>query len=245
MALIFSMASRNNLSAVFQLKQTIRNILNYYKIYISQIWVAAVSVPDLCGCVETSLGVSPGLQYTKCVCDIWERWTEQCVNDSLSILKGDHCYFVYDKRVLWSNTKSLAEETFCQLGVVGQTILQADVEHRQVTPGRETQPTKHSLCFRLKKVTLNRKPGRISLKTTLCRATLWFPTCISELMHHYSHLKLIQKSKQTLQIYNLCTNSEVLSSGSWDQLSCRFYCIIPEEVKENCATFVSHVPTLS
>lgn len=36
---------------------------------------------------------------------------------------------MYDKGVLWGDTKSLAEETFGQLRVVGQTVLQADVEH--------------------------------------------------------------------------------------------------------------------
>ncbi len=56
-----------------------------------------------------------------CVC-LW-------LHDSLSILKGNHRDLVYDKWVLWSDTKSLAEETFRQLGVVGQTVLQADVEH--------------------------------------------------------------------------------------------------------------------
>ncbi len=50
--------------------------------------------------------------------------------DSLSILKGNHCHLMYDERVLWSDTQSLAEETFGQLGVVGQTVLQADVQHR-------------------------------------------------------------------------------------------------------------------
>lgn len=44
---------------------------------------------------------------------------------------------MYDKGVLWSDTKSLAEETFGQLRIVGQTILQADVEHGQVTSGWE------------------------------------------------------------------------------------------------------------
>lgn len=39
-----------------------------------------------------------------------------------------------DKRVLWSDAERLAEEALRQLGVVGQTILQADVQHGQVTP---------------------------------------------------------------------------------------------------------------
>lgn len=61
-------------------------------------------------------------------------WARLLLRDSLSILKGDHSHFVDDKRVLWSDAKSLAEETFGQFGVVGQTVLQADVQHRQVTP---------------------------------------------------------------------------------------------------------------
>lgn len=57
------------------------------------------------------------------------------LHDSLSILKGNYRHLVYDKWVLRSDTESLAEEALCQLGVVGQTVLQADVEHGQVTPG--------------------------------------------------------------------------------------------------------------
>lgn len=69
---------------------------------------------------------------------LWKRaWGLLC--DSLSVLKCNHCYFVDDERVFWSDAERLAEETLCQLGVVGQTVLQADVEHRQVTPGREEQ----------------------------------------------------------------------------------------------------------
>ena len=58
--------------------------------------------------------------------------------DSLSILKGNHCHLMYDKWVLWSDAKSLAEETLSQLGIVGQAVLQADVEHREVTTGQES-----------------------------------------------------------------------------------------------------------
>lgn len=40
---------------------------------------------------------------------------------------------MYDKGVLRRNAEGLAKETFCQLGVVSESILQTDVQHGQVT----------------------------------------------------------------------------------------------------------------
>jgi hypothetical protein len=40
----------------------------------------------------------------------------------LSILKGNNPDFMYDKGVFWRNAQSLAEKSFSQFGVIGQTI---------------------------------------------------------------------------------------------------------------------------
>lgn len=56
--------------------------------------------------------------------------------DSLSILKSNHGHLVNDKWVLRSDAQRLTEETLGQLGIVGQAVLQTDVQHWQMTPGK-------------------------------------------------------------------------------------------------------------
>lgn len=56
-----------------------------------------------------------------------------CVRHSLSILKSNHPHLVDDKWILWSNTESLAEEAFSQLGIVSEAIFQANVKHGEMT----------------------------------------------------------------------------------------------------------------
>lgn len=55
------------------------------------------------------------------------------LNHLLSILEGNHSYLMYDKGVFRRDAEGLAKETFCQLGVVSESVLQTNVKHGQVT----------------------------------------------------------------------------------------------------------------
>ena len=57
--------------------------------------------------------------------------------DLLVIVKCDHANLMQHERVSRSDGQSLTKETVSQLEVTGQTVLQANVENGQMTPGKQ------------------------------------------------------------------------------------------------------------
>ena len=53
----------------------------------------------------------------------------------LLILEADDAHLVQDERVLGRDLERLREESLGQLGVVGQPVLDADVQQWKVAPG--------------------------------------------------------------------------------------------------------------
>lgn len=78
-------------------------------------------------------------------------------DDLLSILKGNDSYLMNDERVLGGDAQGLAEETFSQLGVVGKSVLQPDVQHRQVTPVKKKQATNEVLSIKYRHGTIKKQ----------------------------------------------------------------------------------------
>lgn len=137
MALIFSIASRNKRSAFFQLMWQINTKLEFRLNSSPTLrlrFLTALLMSAASPLILWDFTIAGLLLITKAL--VW--CGRLLLRDSLSVLKGDHCHFVDDKRVLWSDTKSLAEETFRQLRVVCQAVLQANVQHRQMTPGENS-----------------------------------------------------------------------------------------------------------
>ena len=61
--------------------------------------------------------------------------TKSAVPNLLLILETDDAHLVQDERVLGRDLERLREEPLGQLGVVGQPVLDADVQQRKVAPG--------------------------------------------------------------------------------------------------------------